>query len=80
MAETFFPPSSIPVNPAPQGKGGPIYTTGVKSPQVVCRLELHEFLEDKDLKNLYLLAMRNMMDREQDELDSWFQIAAIHGR
>jgi tyrosinase len=43
-------------------------------------LELHDFLKDKDLTNIYLLAMNRMMKRPQDQLDSWFQISAIHGR
>jgi tyrosinase len=59
--------------------GSPVYTTGIKGP-VVCRRELRELIKDADVLNLFVLAMDQMMKTPQDKLDSWFQIAAIHGR
>lgn len=57
-----------------------IITTGIKNAPVLCRQELRTFLEDKDVANLYILAMDQMMRIKQDDPSSWFQIAAIHGR
>ena len=57
-----------------------IITTGIQNSPVVSRLELRTFLQDKDVTNLYVLATDQMMRIPQDDLSSWFQIAAIHGR
>ena len=57
-----------------------IITTGIQKGPVVSRVELRTFFQDKDLTNLYVLATDQMMRIPQDDLTSWFQIAAIHGR
>lgn len=57
-----------------------IITTGIQNSPVVSRLELRTFLQDKEVTNLYVLATDQMMRIPQDDLSSWFQIAAIHGR
>ncbi|KAF8523809.1 hypothetical protein JB92DRAFT_1518313 [Gautieria morchelliformis] len=57
-----------------------ILTTGIQNAPVVCRLELRTFLQDQDVTNLYILATDQMMRIKQDDLSSWFQLAAIHGR
>ncbi|KIJ47996.1 hypothetical protein M422DRAFT_66385 [Sphaerobolus stellatus SS14] len=57
----------------------PIITTGIEGP-VISRQELRTFLKDKELTNLYILAMDRMMRIPQEDVKSWFQIGAIHGR
>jgi len=57
----------------------PVITTGAPGP-VVCRQELRTFLKDKDLTNLFLLALDDMMGVDQADPNSWFQVGAIHGR
>jgi hypothetical protein len=57
-----------------------IITTGIHDAPILCRLELCTFLEDQDVTNLYILATDQMMRIKQDDLTSWFQLAAIHGR
>jgi tyrosinase len=58
----------------------PVITTGVPHGRTVSRLELRNFLKDKDLTNLYLLAMDRMQRKDQNSPTSWYQLASIHGR
>lgn len=59
-----------------------ILTTGIRANNapLVARQELRTFLKDVDLMNLYLLALKRMQDTNQNDLQSWFQVAGIHGR
>ena len=57
-----------------------IITTGIKNAPVVCRLELRTFVQDKDVFNLYVLAIDKMQKIDQKDPSSWFQLAGIHGR
>ncbi|KIJ53633.1 hypothetical protein M422DRAFT_222298 [Sphaerobolus stellatus SS14] len=58
-----------------------IITKGIPQDEpLASRLEIRTFLKDEDLTNLFLLALERMMKVPQDDLRSWFQLAAIHGR
>jgi hypothetical protein len=48
--------------------------------QTPVRLELNDFLNDPDRKNLYLLGLESMMQKPQSDMKSWYQLCGIHGR
>ncbi|KIJ34106.1 hypothetical protein M422DRAFT_263906 [Sphaerobolus stellatus SS14] len=57
----------------------PVIVEGITGP-FAFRQELRTFLKDKDVTNLFHLALARMMSIEQTDARSWSQIAAIHGR
>ena len=59
-----------------------IITTGVKTPNntIVARQDLREFVKDKYLLNLYLLATQSLQKTDQQDILSYYQISGIHGR
>ena len=57
-----------------------IVTTGIKNAPMACRLEIRTFVQDKDVFNLYVLAIDKMFRIDQTDPSSWFQLAGIHGR
>ncbi|KAF8518998.1 hypothetical protein BU17DRAFT_90486 [Hysterangium stoloniferum] len=57
-----------------------IITTGIPDGPVVSRQEIRVFLKDKDLTNIFVLAMERMMKVPQTDPSSWYQVGSIHGR
>jgi hypothetical protein len=59
-----------------------VFTTGVQSPSqaIVARQDFRDFIKDKYLLNLYLLATVRLQQVDQQDPQSWFQICGIHGR
>ncbi|KAI0330497.1 tyrosinase [Cubamyces sp. BRFM 1775] len=51
-------------------------TPGAAAPN---RMEINDFVKDEKMFSLYIQALQAMMDTPQDEPDSFFQIAGIHG-
>ncbi|KAJ8453836.1 hypothetical protein ONZ51_g13376 [Trametes cubensis] len=51
-------------------------TSGAVAPN---RMEINDFVKDEKMFSLYIQALQIMMDTPQDEPDSFFQIAGIHG-
>jgi tyrosinase len=43
------------------------------------RMELRELEKTGEMWNLFLLAMTDFQNMDQNTIDSWFQIAGIHG-
>jgi hypothetical protein len=55
------------------------YVVGVENGTVEPRREIDEFVLDKDMLNLFLLALENIQDeRHFHEPFSWFQISGKH--
>jgi hypothetical protein len=54
------------------GKG---YILGLKSDKIEPRLEIDEFVLDKDVLNLFLLALLELQQKSYEDPWSWFQIA-----
>jgi hypothetical protein len=52
------------------------YIVGLKTGQVEPRLEIDEFVQDKDVLNLFLLALIQLQDeKHHTEPFSWYQIS-----
>jgi hypothetical protein len=51
------------------------YVVGLKSSKVVPRLEIDEFILDKEVLNLFLLAIIELQAKDYSDPWSWFQIA-----
>jgi hypothetical protein len=51
------------------------YVLGLKSDKVEPRLEIDEFILDKDVLNLFLLALIQLQQKNHEDPWSWFQIA-----
>lgn len=58
------------------------YITGLHTDtgKIEPRLEIDEFVLDRDVLNIFLLALINLQGRNYDDPWSWFQIAGIHGQ
>ncbi|KAI5850158.1 hypothetical protein DFP73DRAFT_538427 [Morchella snyderi] len=58
-----------------------VYTTGVEGGTAVPRLEIRELMlpENKDLRNMYILGLKNMQAKPANDPSSWYQISGIHG-
>jgi tyrosinase len=54
--------------------------SGLKTGKVELRLEIDEFVLDKDVLNLFLLALDQLQKKPWTDPWSWFQISGIHGR
>ncbi|KAF2182933.1 Di-copper centre-containing protein [Zopfia rhizophila CBS 207.26] len=61
-----------------QGPGSYYAITGATG-GVHPRLEVRELEKTGEMWNLYLLAMRDFQAMDQNVIDSWYQIAGIHG-
>lgn len=57
-----------------------ILTTGVQGGDLVARQEIRTFAKDRDLMDLFILALQRFQSVDQKSPHSWFQIAGIHGR
>jgi hypothetical protein len=58
-----------------------IITQGVTNPPtLVARQEIRTFAQDKELMELYLLALERFQKADQNDPLSWYQVAGIHGR
>lgn len=53
---------------------------GEPNGQIPLRREFSAFIEDQAAMNLYLLALQRMQQTPQDDPESYFQVAGIHGR
>lgn len=51
------------------------YVTGLKTGNILPRLEIDEFALDKDVLNLFLLALENLQSLDYNNPWSWFQIS-----
>jgi hypothetical protein len=51
------------------------YVAGLQSGKVEPRLEIDEFALDRDLLNLFLLALIELQGKDYNDPWSWFQIA-----
>lgn len=55
-------------------------TEGRNGPAVPLRTEINEFIQNKDMLNIYLLGLQRMQSLPKTDKLSWFQIGGIHGR
>lgn len=51
------------------------YITGLKTGEILPRLEIDEFSLDKDVLNLFLQALENLQNLDFENPWSWFQIS-----
>jgi hypothetical protein len=51
------------------------YVLGLQSGKIEPRLEIDEFILDKDVLNLFLLAIIELQSKDYTDSWSWFQIA-----
>jgi tyrosinase len=58
---------------------GSYYPITVATGGVHPRMELRELEKTGEMWNLFLLAMTDFQKMDQNTIDSWFQIAGIHG-
>nr|BBU25293.1 tyrosinase [Grifola frondosa] len=63
----------------------PYILTGIDSPppgildDPPFRLEINDFIKDEDMLNIYLLALTNVQNADQNEVTSAYQVGGIHG-
>lgn len=55
------------------------YITGIQDGNIVPRLEIDEFALDRDMTNLFLLALESLQVKDPRDPWSWFQIAGQSG-
>ena len=55
------------------------YITGLKTGKILPRLEIDEFILDKDVLNLFLLALIELQNKDYLDSWSWFQISGTRG-
>ena len=57
-----------------------IVTTGITTFGIQPRLEIRQLQQNADQWNIFLLGMKRFQETDQSEMNSYYQIAGIHGR
>ncbi|OLL25127.1 Tyrosinase [Neolecta irregularis DAH-3] len=78
-------PSKLPIFLSIMTSSAYNYITGVPVKGIArgfppARQEIHDFVKDGDVMNLFLLANAELQNTDQSKTTSWFQISGLYGR